>query len=219
MGKCPDCGQWDSLVEETVAVGSLKSGIQAMTASPSEPVPIDSVEFENEERLQTHIQEFDRVLGGGLVPGSLVLIGGDPGIGKSTLMLQALFGLAQRGRKVLYVSGEESVRQLRLRSKRLAAVSTACWLFPNRPEAFLGMIARKQAGCSGDRFDSAMYVRNYFGPGSVSQVRESCMAAMVLARSPAFPRSGGALSPRRRHCRPRLLEHRWTPLLYFEGPQ
>ncbi len=95
-----------------------------MLTTHVEPVPIDSIDIGQEFRFATDIKEFDRVLGGGLVTGSLVLIGGDPGIGKSTLMLQALYGLAKNKRKVLYVSGEESIQQIRLRSKRLGVVSS-----------------------------------------------------------------------------------------------
>ena len=112
MGKCPDCGTWDSIVEERAAVGSFLNGGRTLTKPQSVPVAIDSIELDKENRLLTDIQEFDRVLGGGLVPGTLVLIGGDPGIGKSTLMLQVLYGLANQGYKVLYISGEESNHQI-----------------------------------------------------------------------------------------------------------
>ena len=123
MGRCPECQQWDSMVESTRPA----SGPGARRGKPTaaaEPVPIDHVGLEAEQRCQTFVGEFDRVLGGGLVEGSLVLIGGDPGIGKSTLMLQALYGLANHHGKVLYVSGEESIRQIRLRSQRLNTVAT-----------------------------------------------------------------------------------------------
>jgi DNA repair protein RadA/Sms len=98
MGKCPDCGGWGSFVEERQAVAGPLAVKRDAAVSPASPVPIDSIEIENEKRLSTAIQEFDRVLGGGIVAGSLILIGGDPGIGKSTLMLQALYGLAGQGR-------------------------------------------------------------------------------------------------------------------------
>ena len=105
LGKCPDCNEWDSLVER---IQRDSSGNQNKSRSPSNmPVPIDSVEMDINNRMISKVQEFDRVLGGGLVSGSLVLIGGDPGIGKSTLMLQVLYGLATNKKKVLYVSGEE----------------------------------------------------------------------------------------------------------------
>ena len=121
LGRCPDCGQWDTFVEEVIASGGKSGPMRGIAASAVRPVPIDEVQLTEEERLSTRIDELDRVLGGGLVAGSLVLIGGDPGIGKSTLMLQALHGMAGQAHKVLYVSGEESVQQLRMRSRRLAA--------------------------------------------------------------------------------------------------
>jgi len=220
MGKCPDCGQWGSLVEETIAAGPSKGGIPGVSLQKGEPVPIDSVQFENEERLQTHIQEFDRVLGGGLVPGSLVLIGGDPGIGKSTLMLQALCGLAQRGRKVLYVSGEESIRQLRLRSKRLAAVSANLLVVSEIDlESILAMIAKTKPDVLVIDSIQTMYSPDLTSaPGSVSQVRESAMRLMVMAKNSGIPTflvghvtKDGAIAG------PRLLEHMVDTVLYFEG--
>jgi DNA repair protein RadA/Sms len=220
MGKCPDCGQWDTLVEEAYTAGALKSGIQGMPGLQSEPVPIDSIQFENEERIRTHIQEFDRVLGGGLVPGSLVLIGGDPGIGKSTLMLQVLYSLADRGRKVLYVSGEESIRQLRLRSNRLKAVSADLLVVSEIDlESILGMIARVKPDVLVIDSIQTMYSPDLTSaPGSVSQVRESAMRLMVMAKKSGTPTflvghvtKDGAIAG------PRLLEHMVDTVLYFEG--
>ena len=129
MGKCPDCGEWHTLVEEVQQKGSFQPGGSAAIASfDNEPIPIDSVKIADVSRISTRIEEFDRVLGGGLVPGSMVLIGGDPGIGKSTLMLQVIFGLAGQGLDVFYVSGEESIAQLSMRSKRLSTVSPHIWV-------------------------------------------------------------------------------------------
>ena len=220
MGKCPDCEQWDTLVEEAFTAGSSKSGIQGMPGLQSEPVPIDSIKFENEERILTHIQEFDRVLGGGLVPGSLVLIGGDPGIGKSTLMLQVLYSLAERGRKVLYVSGEESIRQLRLRSKRLNAVSADLLVVSEIDlESILGMVARVKPDVLVVDSIQTMYSPDLTStPGSVSQVRESAMRLMVMSKKSGIPTflvghvtKDGAIAG------PRLLEHMVDTVLYFEG--
>ena len=219
MGKCPDCGQWDSMVEEKVAVGALKADALSGTTTNT-PVPIDSVQFESEERLQTHIQEFDRVLGGGLVQGSLVLIGGDPGIGKSTLMLQALYGLAQRDRKVLYVSGEESIRQLRLRSKRLGSLSDNLLVVSEIDlEAILNMTAATKPDVLVIDSIQTMYNPELTSaPGSVSQVRESAMRLMVMAKKSGIPTflvghvtKDGAIAG------PRLLEHMVDTVLYFEG--
>ena len=122
MGRCPGCGEWDTLeVEKKTGAGG---GSRGRAGEFRRPVPMNMLEVEEDPRLCTGIREFDRVLGGGIVAGTLVLIGGDPGIGKSTLMLQALSRLAFAGRKALYISGEESIRQLKMRGNRLGAEST-----------------------------------------------------------------------------------------------
>jgi DNA repair protein RadA/Sms len=184
------------------------------------PVPIDSVELEYEHRLQTNITEFDRVLGGGLVAGTLVLIGGDPGIGKSTLMLQALFGLAGLGHKVLYVSGEESVRQIRLRSKRLATVSSDMLVVSEvEIDAILAMIeSTKPQVLVIDSIQTMFNAELSSAPGSVSQVREATVRLMMLAKKTGIPTllvghvtKDGAIAG------PKLLEHMVDTVLYFEG--
>ncbi|MBN2061046.1 MAG: AAA family ATPase, partial [Deltaproteobacteria bacterium] len=116
MGRCPDCGEWNSFVEE-----ALESGGDSDRVPPamSLPVTIDSISLDPRHRIRTGIKEFDRTIGGGLVPGSLLLLGGDPGIGKSTLILQVAGGLSNLGLKSLYLSGEESPRQIKLRAERL----------------------------------------------------------------------------------------------------
>jgi DNA repair protein RadA/Sms len=184
------------------------------------PVPIDSIDLEHEHRLQTNIAEFDRVLGGGLVAGTLVLIGGDPGIGKSTLMLQALFGLAGLGHKVLYVSGEESVRQIRLRSKRLATVSSDMLIVSEvEVDAILGMIeSTKPQVLVIDSIQTMFNAELSSAPGSVSQVREATVRLMMLAKKTGIPTllvghvtKDGAIAG------PKLLEHMVDTVLYFEG--
>jgi DNA repair protein RadA/Sms len=183
-------------------------------------VAIDAVNIDGEKRLQTHLQEFDRVLGGGLVGGSLVLIGGDPGIGKSTLMLQVLFGLAGDKHKVLYVSGEESVKQIRLRSQRLGTIAGNMLVVSETDlDAILSMVA----ACSPDVLvvDS---IQTMFSPalasapGSVSQVRESAMRLMLMAKKSGVPTFlVGHVTKEGAIAGPRLLEHMVDTVLYFEG--
>jgi DNA repair protein RadA/Sms len=220
MGKCPDCSTWDSIVEERQAPGALRSSNRNFSESQSMPVPIDSIDLKDEHRLQTNITEFDRVLGGGLVAGTLILIGGDPGIGKSTLMLQALFGLAGAGHKVLYVSGEESVRQIRLRSKRLATVSSDMLIVSEvEVDAILAMIeSTKPQVLVIDSIQTMFNAELSSAPGSVSQVREATVRLMMLAKKTGIPTllvghvtKDGAIAG------PKLLEHMVDTVLYFEG--
>src|SRR5574344_893926 len=120
MGQCPGCRKWNTFVEETVVTGQGKTaGVGNTVRNTAEPVPISQVEIHEEERLCTGIKELDRVLGGGIVGGSLILVGGDPGIGKSTLLLQVCKNLADQRRNILYISGEESLIQIKLRAQRL----------------------------------------------------------------------------------------------------
>jgi DNA repair protein RadA/Sms len=219
LGKCPDCGGWDGFVEERQATGALAVTRNAVVA-PSAPVPIDSIEIDHEQRLLTTIHEFDRVLGGGLVPGTLVLVGGDPGIGKSTLMLQALHGLAGQGRKVLYVSGEESIRQIRLRSKRLETVSPGLLVVSEvEVDAILAMVdSIKPEVLVIDSIQTMFSSELGSAPGSVSQVREATVRLMLMAKRSGIPAflvghvtKDGAIAG------PKLLEHMVDTVLYFEG--
>jgi len=184
------------------------------------PVAIDSIELEAENRLLTDIHEFDRVLGGGLVPGPLVLIGGDPGIGKSTLMLQALYGLANQGHKVLYVSGEESIQQIRLRSRRLnTAASELLVVSEVEIDAILRMVQDAPPKVLVIDSIQTMYSPELASaPGSVSQVRESTVRLMLMAKKTGIPTllvghvtKDGAIAG------PKLLEHMVDTVLYFEG--
>ena len=220
MGKCPDCGTWDSFVEERSSSASGRQGFRAISAPQTAPVPIDSINLETELRLLTGIKEFDRVLGGGLVPGTLVLIGGDPGIGKSTLMLQALNGLASRGNKVLYVSGEESIRQIRLRSHRLNTVSPEMLVASEvEIEAILAMIETTQPKAL--VVDSIQTMFNgdlTSAPGTVSQVRESTVRLMLTAKKTGIPIFlVGHVTKDGTIAGPKLLEHMVDTVLYFEG--
>ncbi len=220
MGKCPDCGSWDSFAEEAIAAKTDKGKGAAYGHISSEPVPIDSVPDDVEERTMTGISEFDRVLGGGMVVGSLVLIGGDPGIGKSTLMLQALHKFAEKGMKSLYISGEESIRQLMLRSKRLGAASKNLLAASEiNIDSIIAMAETKKPGVVVIDSIQTMYNSDLSSaPGSVSQVRESTMRLMVFAKKTGIPiflvghvTKDGAIAG------PRVMEHMVDTVLYFEG--
>ena len=207
-------------MEERSAARSFRDAHRSLKNQQSTPVAIDSIELETENRLLTDIREFDRVLGGGLVPGTLVLIGGDPGIGKSTLMLQALYGLANQGHKVLYVSGEESNQQIRLRSQRLDTVASQLMVVSEvEIDAILGMV--QAAAPQVLVIDSIQTMYNpelTSAPGSVSQVRESTVRLMMMAKKTGIPTllvghvtKDGAIAG------PKLLEHMVDTVLYFEG--
>ena len=219
LGKCPDCGRWDSFVEE-VQHRDPKGGERTLSAPGTEPVPIDSIELKSENRRLTGIREFDRVLGGGIVDGTLVLIGGDPGIGKSTLMLQTLHGLACSGCKVLYVSGEESIRQIRIRSKRLNTVSSGMLVVSEVDlDAIMAMIESTRPDVLViDSIQTMFSSELTSAPGSVTQVRESTVRLMLMAKKTGVPTflvghvtKDGAIAG------PKLLEHIVDTVLYFEG--
>lgn len=223
LGKCPECNQWDSLVEErTAPAGRFGKGSGGGTGCRVEAIPIDSVDIEDETRIATGIAEFDRVLGGGIIRGSLVLIGGDPGIGKSTLLLQVLHGLAGRGHKVLYVSGEESLRQLKLRSRRIAALTSGMLAVAEIDlDAILEMVVSVRPEALVIDSIQTMYSHDAASaPGSVSQVREATMKLMVMAKQTGIPvflighvTKDGAIAG------PRIMEHMVDTVLYIEGDQ
>ena len=220
MGKCPDCGTWDSIIEERPTAATLHDVKRSRSNLQLEPVAIDSIELEKENRLLTRMQELDRTLGGGLVPGTLILVGGDPGIGKSTLMLQALYGLANQGLKVLYVSGEESQQQIRLRSQRLGTVSPGLLVVSEVDmDLILANITSEPPQVVVIDSIQTMYNAELTSaPGSVSQVRESAVRLMLMAKKTGIPvflvghvTKDGAIAG------PKLLEHMVDTVLYFEG--
>lgn len=221
LGKCPSCDQWDTFAEEISAAGNRGGPLRGIDGlQPSVPVPIDAVDVQDQPRLSTRVAELDRVLGGGLVAGSLVLIGGDPGIGKSTLMLQALHGMAARRHKVLYVSGEESVRQLRLRSRRLAAEAPHLFVVAEIDlDAILKMVAEHRPDVLVIDSIQTMYSSDLTSaPGSVGQVRESAMRLMLNAKKTGVPTLlVGHVTKDGSIAGPKILEHMVDTVLYFEG--
>lgn len=217
-GKCDGCGEWNTIVEETVTPVE-PSGRNTLRTNGA-PSPITAANHEDVVRLPTGIPECDRVLGGGIVPGSLTLIGGDPGIGKSTLMLQVSHYLAQNGAPVLYVSGEESFGQTRLRAQRLGTLSDNLLLLTETNSESI-----RKAVTSGnyglviiDSIQSVYTPRVGSAPGSVGQVREAANEFLTLAKGEGTPiflvghvTKDGAIAG------PRVLEHLVDTVLYFEG--
>jgi len=215
LGKCPDCGEWNTMAEEPeISSPRLQPGEAA------KPVPLSMVKRDIQNRNSCGISEFDRVLGGGLVEGSMVLIGGDPGIGKSTLLLQASAHLASNGGKVLYVSAEESVEQIKLRAMRMGINSDNLYLLgETNIERIAAQIAQlKPVAAVIDSIQTVFTSTIESAPGSVSQVRESAGRLMLTAKGGKIPlflvghvTKDGSLAG------PRVLEHLVDTVLYFEG--
>lgn len=219
-GKCLACGAWDSLVEvkaDTKGKGSAKNA--ARSAIVKKPRLISELDTETEMRFSTGIGEFDRVLGGGAVRGSLVLVGGAPGIGKSTLLLQ-LCGLTDEGQKILYVTGEESERQLKMRAQRLGVDKGEIYVLA---ETGLAEVMENIEALSPDiviidsiqtMFDADISA----APGSISQVRECTMSIMRLTKEKGFTTFViGHINKEGSIAGPKVLEHMVDCVLYFEG--
>lgn len=218
LGKCPDCGQWNSLVEETLAVLKGK-GKQATAASGLPPQRLTEVQSSEEDRIRCGIGELDRVLGGGVVAGSFTLIGGDPGIGKSTLLLQAVDRLARVG-TVLYVTAEESARQVKLRGERLGVAARDLFLLPETAlETILDRVRElKPAFLVVDSIQTIFTAALDSAPGSVSQVRECAGRLMQVAKGDGIPTFiVGHVTKDGSIAGPRMLEHMVDTVLYFEG--
>ncbi len=217
LGRCPDCNSWNSMTEEVQLKGGSLVGEQAKAAIP---LPIGQVAAAAEPRIVCGISEFDRVLGGGLVPGSLVLIGGDPGIGKSTLMLQATDLLAKGGGNVLYVSGEESAQQIRLRGARMGVnADNLLILAETALENIMTHVHRvKPLVVVVDSIQTVFTSALESAPGSVSQVREVAGRLMMLAKGSGIPIFiVGHVTKDGSIAGPRVLEHMVDTVLYFEG--
>ncbi|MBM7663391.1 DNA repair protein RadA/Sms [Bacillus mesophilus] len=221
MGKCPGCGAWNTLTEE---LEPSKSGRKlTFTASANEgmskPIKLKDVETIQEPRIKTDITEFNRVLGGGIVRGSLVLIGGDPGIGKSTLLLQISSYLASK-QNVLYISGEESVKQTKLRAERLDVSSDSLYVLS---ETDLELITKSieetdPAFVVVDSIQTIYHPEVQSAPGSVSQVRECTAELMRIAKTKGIAIFiVGHVTKEGAIAGPRLLEHMVDTVLYFEG--
>ncbi|MCL6454736.1 MAG: DNA repair protein RadA [Alicyclobacillus sp.] len=216
-GRCPQCGTWNSFVEEWVAERGA-SGLRTSTGASAKP--ITEIPPQQEQRISTGIQEYNRVLGGGVVPGSLVLIGGDPGIGKSTLLLQSSYELARQGHRVLYVSGEESAAQLKLRAERIGVAHAGMLVLAETDLDHISHVAEetKPDFLIVDSIQTVYRSAITSAPGSVSQVRE---CTSVLLRIAKRENIGvfivGHVTKEGNLAGPRLLEHMVDAVLYFEG--
>jgi DNA repair protein RadA/Sms len=211
LGRCPDCGEWNGFIEE-------RKG--AVTRQSSRDIHPDKSKREYEQRASTGIKELDRVLGGGVVSGSVILIGGDPGIGKSTLLLQTLFGLSKHYGTVLYISGEESPEQIKIRSERLSINSEDIILISETSlESIMHQVTKVvPKALVVDSIQTVYTEELVSSPGSVSQVRDCASKLMLFAKRSDIPVFiVGHVTKEGAIAGPRVLEHIVDTVLYFEG--
>ena len=221
MGQCPGCKSWNTFVEETVSTKKpSSSGAMKSSEKRQEPVILKDISLSEDERQTTQIGELDRVLGGGIVPGSLVLVGGDPGIGKSTLLLQVCRNLAEKQVSVLYISGEESLRQIKLRANRIGQFTDKMQLLcETNLEVIREVIERRKPDVVViDSIQTMFHEDVSSAPGSVSQVRESTNILMQIAKGMGISIFiVGHVTKEGVVAGPRVLEHMVDTVLYFEG--
>lgn len=217
MGQCPGCREWNTFVEETVTAGTAK---EKRAVSSTEPVKLSDVSVNQDERIGTDIGELDRVLGGGIVPGAMVLVGGDPGIGKSTLLLQVCQKLSAQKKSVLYISGEESLRQIKMRAARIGDFTDSLLLLcETNLDVIRSVIEKKKPEIIIIDSIQTMYNEEVSSaPGSVSQVRESTGVLMQIAKGLGVSVFiVGHVTKDGNVAGPRVLEHMVDTVLYFEG--
>lgn len=221
MGQCPGCREWNTFVEEAVSskrsLGSAKTG---SGQEKTEPMKITEISIREEDKIKTGMEELDRVLGGGIVQGSLTLVGGDPGIGKSTLLLQVCRNLSEAGHKVLYISGEESVRQIKMRADRIGTFQETMLLLCETSLENIEEAIRRQKPeiVVIDSIQTMYHEAISAAPGSVSQVRESTNILLQLAKGLGVSIFiVGHVTKEGTVAGPRVLEHMVDTVLYFEG--
>ena len=220
LGKCPECGSWNSLAEQEAPQEAPVRKLKRAPGAGAQALTVDEVPGEEAQRLLTKVGELDRVLGGGAVEGSMLLVGGDPGIGKSTLLTQVSANMARDGLKVLYISGEESARQIKLRAARLGALGSGFYILP---ENDMDAIARRLEElepqvCVIDSIQTMYLPDMASAPGSVSQVREAAARLMRFAKlSGCVLFLVGHVTKEGAIAGPRVLEHMVDAVLYFEG--
>lgn len=224
LGKCPDCGEWNSMVEERARLTvkeTTRSSLSGLAGvRTAQPVAYRDIASQTDVRSSSGITEFDRVLGGGIVPGSLVLIGGEPGIGKSTLLIQVADKLSSGESHVLYVSGEESEQQIKMRGERLGLHAPNLFLLPETTlESIFDEVDRmRPSAIIVDSIQTVFSVKIESAPGSVSQVREVANQFLMLAKSRSIPVFLiGHVTKEGSIAGPKALEHIVDTVLYFEG--
>ncbi|MCR5788769.1 MAG: DNA repair protein RadA [Lachnospiraceae bacterium] len=221
LGQCPGCREWNTFVEENISGGKAGRKSGPSVHAKSRPCRLSEIELGREERISTGIGEFDRVLGGGIVPGSLVLVGGDPGIGKSTLLLQTCQKLTDSDNDVLYISGEESLKQIKMRAERLAGSfkDSLQLLCETDLEAVCETLRQQKPRVAVIDSIQTMFSQEISSaPGSVSQVREATAALLQLAKSENIAIFiVGHVTKEGMVAGPRVLEHIVDAVLYFEG--
>jgi DNA repair protein RadA/Sms len=217
LGKCPECGEWNSLVEERARKPAGRNGFALREVKA---VAFNDIEPQDDQRLPSGVTEFDRVLGGGIVPGTLVLIGGDPGIGKSTLLLQVADRMSSTDAVVLYVSGEESERQIKLRGDRIGVTGKNLYLLPetNLEKIFHEIDRLTPGAIIVDSIQTVFSSAIEAAPGSISQVREVAHQFLMLAKNRSVPVFLiGHITKEGSIAGPKTLEHIVDTVLYFEG--
>ncbi|MDR3050408.1 MAG: DNA repair protein RadA [Oscillospiraceae bacterium] len=220
LGRCPECGEWNTLVEQTAVPAAPAKAAKRPAGTGAVALPLGDIPEDGQLRASTGIGELDRVLGGGVVEGSLVLVGGDPGIGKSTLLLQASASLAAGGGRVLYVTGEESARQVKMRAQRLGL--SAQGLYVLAENAMDSLQERTESLAPAymvvDSIQTMYKPDLASAPGSVSQVRESAAVLMRMAKTTGCAVFlVGHVTKEGAIAGPRVLEHMVDAVLYFEG--
>lgn len=219
MGQCPACKEWNTFVEELIdkkSVGKPKSS----SGTEVKGIPLSKIEMSEDQRISTHMKELDRVLGGGIVQGSLVLVGGDPGIGKSTLLLQVCKNLAEQDIRVLYISGEESLQQIKIRAERIGSFRDSLSLLcETNLDTIKTVIDREKPQMVIIDSIQTMYQEEVSSaPGSVSQVREATSTFMQIAKGMGISIFiVGHVTKEGVVAGPRVLEHMVDTVLYFEG--
>ncbi|MGF2054679.1 DNA repair protein RadA [Vagococcus fluvialis] len=220
LGRCPNCGNWNTLVEEIMQEQATRHSRVSLTGESTKPQKLNQVTFKTEKRVQTDLEELNRVLGGGVVPGSMVLIGGDPGIGKSTLLLQVSQQLSKIDDNVLYVSGEESAEQIKMRAERLDSENNNFYVYAETDMEIIKQTIEQLRPnyVVIDSIQTMIHPEIKSAAGSVSQVRETTAELMQIAKTNQITIFiVGHVTKEGSLAGPRMLEHMVDTVLYFEG--